>query len=190
MYYVLYLPLTFVVVPMFANWIYYRHAQSKVDKVSFVTAEEQRPAELVRIGGTANVVFVIAPLLLVVVLGMLAAITIPAYNDYSVRAQVSEGLNLAGGARAAVAESLQDTGRLPADNKAAGLPPASQMSGAYVSGVAIESGSVYVNYGNEAHMAIFGRSIVLTPLPRPGGEVEWSCSSPNIEPKHLPAMCR
>jgi hypothetical protein len=189
-YYFLYLPIAFLLMPMFANWIYYRHAQSKVDKVSFVTAKEQRAPELVRIGGTANVVLVIAPLLLVVVLGIVAAIVVPAYYDYSVRAQVSEGLNLAGGARAAVAETLQTTGRLPADNAAVGLPPASQINGAYVSGVAIENGTVYISYGNQAHPTIFGRSIVFTPLPRAEGHVEWSCSSPNIAPKHLPAMCR
>ena len=189
-YYFIYLPLAFLIVPMFANWIYYRHAQNKVDRVSFVTAKEQRPAELVRIGGTANVVLVIAPLLLVIVLGVLAAIAIPAYNDYSIRAQVSEGLNLAGAARLAVTETLQQTDRLPADNEAVGLPPASEISGAYVSGVAVEKGTVYINYGNQAHAAIFGRSIVLTPLPRPGGYVEWSCSSPNIAPQHLPASCR
>ena len=189
-YYALYLPFAFLLVPMFANYAYYRHAQSKIDKVSFVTAKEERAAELVRIGGTSNVILVIAPLLLVFVLGILAAISIPAYNDYTVRAQVSEGLNLAGGARAAVSEYYLNNGDFPADNDTAGLQPAGQIAGSYVSSVTVDRGFVYINYGNQAHAAILGRTIEFVPTPHSDGFLQWSCSSPNIEAKHLPAMCR
>ena len=189
-YYFLYLPIAFILAPMFANWLYYRHAQNKVDKVSFVTATEQRPAELVRIGGTANVVLVIAPLLVVFVLGILAAIAIPAYQDYTVRAQVAEGLNLAGGARAAVIEAYQDTGRFPSDNEAAGLAPAQQIAGQYVTSVAVYDGRIVITYGNAANTMISGASVVLSPQAHTEGYIEWSCGGQGIAPKHLPAACR
>ena len=60
-------------------------------------------------------------MIVVAIIGILAAIAIPAYQDYTIRAQVSEGLNLSGGAKAAVTEYFQDQGAFPADNTVAGL---------------------------------------------------------------------
>ncbi len=62
-------------------------------------------------------------MIVVAIIGILAAIAIPAYQDYTIRAQVSEGLNLAGGAKAAVAEYTMDRGSFPDDNPIAGLSP-------------------------------------------------------------------
>lgn len=189
-YYGAYVVITFLLVPIFANRLYYRHAQKKADKVAAVTSSaEQQSAELTRIGGTSNIVLILLPLVMVSVLGILAAIAIPAYNDYTIRAQVSEGLNLSGGAKAAVSMYYDDRGELPADNDAAGLSPADQISGSYVSSVSVTNGFITVTYGNAAHSLISNSSIVMEP--RTGnGYLEWNCKSPNILPKHLPAVCR
>src|SRR5258705_10984112 len=60
-------------------------------------------------------------MIVVAIIGILAAIAIPAYQDYTIRAQVTEGLNLAGAAKTAVSESYSSNGTWPADNTAAGV---------------------------------------------------------------------
>lgn len=185
-----YLLIAFVLTPMYANYLYFRHAQSKVDKVSAMPmSDDARATELSRIGGVSNVALVVVPIILVFLIGVIAAISIPAYQDYTVRAQVAEGLNLSGGAKAAVAEHYYDSGQMPANNEAAGLSPARQITGNYVSGVAIKNGNVIVTYGNQAHGIIDGKTLIFTP-DASGDVVEWSCSSPSIGAAQLPAACR
>ncbi len=188
-YYGGYVIIAFILVPMFANNLYYKHAKKKIEKVaaSSLSGEQQR-MELARMGGTSNVAFVLIPVLIFVA-GILAAIAIPAYQDYTIRAQVSEGLNLSGGAKAAVSESYMDVGSFPADNQAAGLSDASSITGNYVSSLAVYDGSIVVTYGNNAHTVLTGRELVLEPQGL-GSNVTWSCYSNDIADKHLPAACR
>ncbi len=129
-------------------------------------------------------------LVTIAMIGILAAIAIPAYQDYTIRAQVSEGLNLSGAAKAAVTERFQATGELAANNEIAGLPPADRLAGKYVSSVAVDAGNVVITYGNEAHVLINSQTIVMTPETQSNNLVIWSCGSQSIEPKHLPAACR
>ncbi|MDJ0748571.1 MAG: pilin [Woeseiaceae bacterium] len=132
-------------------------------------------------------------MIVVAIIGILAAIAIPAYQDYTIRAQVSEGLNLAGGAKAAVSEFTMDTGRFPSDNTTAGIAPtATDINGKYVLSVTVAAGVVTVAYGNDAHATINGvGTLQLSPTTN-AGSIEWACSSngATIAPKHLPAACR
>ena len=129
-------------------------------------------------------------MIVVAIIGILAAIAIPAYQDYTIRAQVSEGLNLSGGAKAAVTEYFQDRGTMPADNTTAGLEAAANIVGKYVSSVAVSSGVITVTYGQDAHTTISGNSITLTPDTTAAGSVQWDCAGGGIAAKHLPAACR
>ena len=131
-------------------------------------------------------------MIVVAIIGILAAIAIPAYQDYTIRAQVSEGLNLSGGAKAAVTEYFQDRGTLPSDNDEAGLAAADQIKGKYVAQVTVSNGIIDVEYGGSAHATIFGKAIQLTPDTTAAGSVQWICESDGnaIENKHLPASCR
>ncbi len=126
------------------------------------------------------------------IIGILAAIAIPAYQDYTIRAQVSEGLNLSGGAKAAVTEYFQDRGAYPADNSEAGLATAGNIQGKYVASVTVTTGVISVAYGNDAHAVIDTQTIELTPDTSAAGSVQWICDSPAaaIANKHLPAACR
>jgi type IV pilus assembly protein PilA len=129
-------------------------------------------------------------MIVVAIIGILAAIAIPAYQDYTIRAQVSEGLNLSGGAKAAVTEYFQDRGTLPADNATAGLEAAGNIQGKYVASVAVLAGVITVTYGNDAHTTIATNAVVLTPDTGSAGSVQWACTGNGIANKHLPAACR
>ena len=131
-------------------------------------------------------------MIVVAIIGILAAIAIPAYQDYTIRAQVSEGLNLSGGAKAAVTEFFQDRGSMPADNSEAGLADSSEIQGKYVSSVEVAAGVIEVTYGRDAHQIIDGANLMLTPDTAVPGSVQWICTDGTtaIENKHLPAACR
>ena len=130
-------------------------------------------------------------MIVVAIIGILAAIAIPAYQDYTIRAQVSEGLNLAAGAKAAVTEFYQDRGAWPTGNAQAGLAtlPA-DINGKYVGSVAVANSVVTVTYGVDAHATINGQTILLTAADATGS-VTWTCTTGGvIQDKHLPAACR
>jgi len=189
-YYGIYSVLSLIIVPMYANRLYYRHAQKKMARVALrFPSPDQQALELARAGGTSNVVLIILPLILVALIGIIAAISIPAYQDYTVRAQVSEGLNLSSGAKAAVTEYYLDSGELPADNMTAGLEAPRNISGMYVSSVQVQDGVIIVTYGKDAHSIINGETLQLE-IDDYDDQIEWVCYSDTIPDKHLPSACR
>ncbi len=128
-------------------------------------------------------------MIVVAIIGILAAIAIPAYQDYTIRAQVSEGLNLTGACKAAVTEYYQDQGVFPADNATAGLEAAANIRGKYTTQVAVGANGVCAaTYGNEANANIIGAILSMTPFDNQGS-ISWECTA-DFENKWLPAACR
>lgn len=128
-------------------------------------------------------------MVVVAIIGILAAVAIPAYQDYVSRAQVSEGMNLANPARTAVTEYYQATGGLPDDNASAGLPDSSEITGQYVAHVLVgNSGVVTVTFTGNAQFT--GDTIILVPDPTPIAGVRWDCTGGTMDESLRPAACR
>ena len=123
----------------------------------------------------------------VAIVGILAAVALPAYQDYTIRAQASEGLILAEGMKTAVAEYHANKGVLPASNTEAGT--ASQ-AGKYVSGTEVgAAGIVVATFGAGANAKLLNKTVTLTPLESAtAGNLTWTCSSTALQ-KYVPTSC-
>jgi type IV pilus assembly protein PilA len=150
-------------------------------------------------------------MIVIAIIGILAAIAIPQYQDYVIRSKVTEGLNLAAAAKTAVAETFQANGQLPAGTNASyGLPAGSSISGTYVSSVSVAGagapgagGVITITFGPaESHLS--GLKLTLDPITA-SGSISWVCGNgaitvsgttygpyggTTIPNKYLPANCR
>jgi type IV pilus assembly protein PilA len=157
-------------------------------------------------------------MIVVAIIGILAAIAIPAYQDYTIRTQVSEGLTLASDVKAGIAEYAAQTGLWPVDLREAGLGSANaaDKSGRYVESIDIvDPGTIQIVYGRDASSRIQGAMLAIQPLMNTNGDVVWQCgladapqgTTTNSDPinnggndsaagttdlsdKHMPASCR
>ena len=152
-------------------------------------------------------------MIVVAIIGILASIAIPAYQDYTIRAQVTDGLHMAAMAKVPIADSFLERGVPPANRAVAGLTPnATDTSSNYVTSVDVTDGRVTVTFGNRANAQIAGLNVTLTPYETGNLGVVWRCGyapaptglspagssvgspatyvAPSVPAQYLPSSCR
>ena len=143
-------------------------------------------------------------MIVVAIVGILAAVAIPAYQDYTIRAQVTEAMSLSSAAKAAVAETFANTGAFPTSNSAAGL--SATISGKYVSDLTVGAGGVITaTFGTAANGKLNAKKLTLVPGTSPSNDIVWQCGlkrlgasvftstgtdATDVDSKYLPTECR
>lgn len=124
-------------------------------------------------------------MIVVAIIGILAAIAIPAYQNYTVRAQVAEGINLAAAMKAAITTAFVDNGEAPIDRVSAGLSVnATDSTGTYVTSIDVSNGTLVITYGGGASALITGQTVTLTPYESGDLSVVWRCGY-SVQPPGL-----
>nr|WP_101131250.1 pilin [Neisseria meningitidis] len=149
-------------------------------------------------------------MIVIAIVGILAAVALPAYQDYTARAQVSEAILLAEGQKSAVTEYYLNHGEWPGNNTSAGVATSSKIKGKYVKEVEVKNGVVTATMASSnVNKEIKGKKLSLW-AKRQDGSVKWFCGQPverdanntandevtaangtdKIDTKHLPSTCR
>ncbi|HEY9933595.1 TPA: pilin [Neisseria meningitidis] len=149
-------------------------------------------------------------MIVIAIVGILAAVALPAYQDYTARAQVSEAILLAEGQKSAVTEYYLNHGIWPANNSSAGVATSANIKGKYVQSVEVKNGVVTATMlSSGVNNEIKGKKLSLW-AKRQDGSVKWFCGQPvtrdanakdavtaandnsnnGINTKHLPSTCR
>lgn len=129
-------------------------------------------------------------MIVVAIIGILAAAAVATYQTYTIRSQVAEGLNLSGPLKNAVTSFYVDRGVFPVDNAEAGVETEDGYSGKYVTSIAVNGAVISIEYGGDAHTYIAGESVTLTAIGSLGS-VSWTCQSGGVIPDILlPPVCR
>ncbi|HEZ5905036.1 TPA: pilin [Neisseria meningitidis] len=149
-------------------------------------------------------------MIVIAIVGILAAVALPAYQDYTARAQVSEAILLAEGQKSAVTEYYLNHGTWPKNNTSAGVASSSTIKGKYVKEVTVANGVITATMlSSGVNKEIQGKKLSLW-AKRQDGSVKWFCGLPvtrdkakddavtaatgkgtaNINTKHLPSTCR
>ena len=150
-------------------------------------------------------------MIVIAIICILAALAISAYQTYTVRTQVSEGIGFTAAAKASVVDAYARNGVPPVGRVEAGMTgDATDTRGSYVTQVDVVNGRIDVTFGNAAHAEIQGGTLSLTPYLTELNEIEWRCGNappppgepisgggmtaihlaPTVDPRYLPSICR
>lgn len=157
---------------------------------------------------TSNKGFTLIELMIVVaIIGILASVSLPAYQTYVSRAKVAEAISLVSEIKPNVVDYYQVKGVFPANNSAAGVPDPQYILGNFVKGVAVENGAVQITMGNKVSKDMDGKVLTIRPIVvvgSPTSPVSWICGDDAVPPgmkaigenkttlaaAYLPSSCR
>ena len=146
-------------------------------------------------------------MIVIAIIGILAAIALPAYQDYTIRAQVVEAFSLASELKGPIQEFRKERGRLPANNAEAGVPEPQLLIGNFITRIDVRGGVLTMQFGNNANELLKGKLLSLQPLVvtgSPASPMSWRCglraipkgmeavgeNRTDIDRKFVPASCR
>lgn len=133
-------------------------------------------------------------MIVIAIVGILAAVALPAYQDYTARAQMSEALTLAEGQKSAVVEYYSDNGTFPNSNTSAGIAASNEIKGKYVASVKVEGNASVASItatmnSSNVNKDIKGKNLVLVGKQN-SGSFSWECKKGSVDEKFLPSTCR
>ncbi|HEZ7739324.1 TPA: pilin [Neisseria meningitidis] len=133
-------------------------------------------------------------MIVIAIVGILAAVALPAYQDYTARAQMSEALTLAEGQKSAVVEYYSDNGTFPNSNTSAGIAASNEIKGKYVASVKVEGNASVASItatmnSSNVNKDIKGKTLVLVGEQN-SGSFSWECKKGSVDEKFLPSTCR
>jgi type II secretory pathway pseudopilin PulG len=186
--YVLFLIVLYLLLPMYANALYYNHCKKIITETRVSSQDLQRRlGELSGKGGTSNVALIVVLIFVFIAfIGILAAIAIPAYQDYTTKARMAAAVDFGSYAADSVASYYYQHQEIPSSLEQAGfatpIPPAiKELS---VNG---ENGTVIVTM---AGAPISGKTFLFVPSLDSNKKIVWTCMSQEIQDKYLPQQCR
>jgi len=196
-----------VLVPMFADAAYYRHVNARIEKARAATSSREEMLEVL-----SRQRPITHPLIVLLICGGFVGAVFAAhfakqfygsngfFGSTAIRGQVAESIRLAQSAQRAVARAYVETGKLPADNDAAGLDAADYQSD-YLRAINVIDGMVLIIYGKQADPKIDRSTLSFRPVLLDGGGIAWSCGyfqsserdtvyGTNIDAEYLPSECQ
>ncbi len=146
-------------------------------------------------------------MIVVAIIGILASIAIPAYQDYTIRAQVAESFSITNELKLSIRDFYKNRGRFPVDNEEAGVPAPEHLIGNYVTRVDVVDGAMHVSFGHYVNAQLDGQTITIRPIfvsASPTSPISWTCGyreppagmkgagedRTSLEGKHMPGVCR
>jgi type IV pilus assembly protein PilA len=133
-------------------------------------------------------------MIVVAIIGILAAIAIPAYSDYTIRAKVTEGISLASAAKASVSEYRVSVGNMPDTNTRAGVAQPTSIVSKFVTSVSVgANGTIMITYAPSLDPKVASSTMIFVPTVSLGGQgaaVTWTCTTGNLASKYRPSNCR
>ncbi len=146
-------------------------------------------------------------MIVVAIIGILAAIALPAYQDYTIRAQMAEGITMTNAIKPKITEYYEYKGIFPKNNVEAGLPEGKYIMGNYVKSINVEDGAIHITLGNKVNQRLTGKILTLRPQYVKESHITplaWLCggsnvvegmsvsgeNKTNISDQYLPAACR
>ncbi len=128
-------------------------------------------------------------MIVVAIIGILAAVALPAYQDYIARAQVTEGVSLASGFKVPVSEFIADKGHFPATIGASGSGDSIEgtITGKYADITYANTGVITATFNATTNPGITLKTITLTPN---SDATVWTCAVGTIDAKYVPGSCK
>lgn len=186
--YVLYMFGILILFPMYANALYYRHLNKKILNAKKLFDNKQKRLKMVaNEGGTSSIILIVMMLFVfIAIISILMAIAIPAYQDYTIRANVAQGILSGEKYKTKVETYVIQNQQWP--QSITDIGGIESIADSNIGNISIENGAVVIEYAGIAQLN--GKSLALIPSVNDENYIVWECTTIDIENIYLPVDCR